>query len=63
MSLWKKRSRNKNRRANDDEPEPGLYAGVKRRARYLKRVGRKTIKIKGNPLKYLHASEKRRLRV
>ena len=58
MGLRDRKSRNETRRANGDEPEPGDYAGVKRRARYLKRVACKPVKIK-NPEKYLNASSKR----
>ena len=58
MSLCQRKSRNAGKRANGDEPEPGDYAGVRRWARYLKRVDRKPGKIK-NPEKYLNASSKR----
>ena len=38
MSKATRQSRNENMRANQVEPKPGLRAGVKRWARYLKRT-------------------------
>ncbi len=55
MGLRYRRSQNANQRANGIEPEPGDYAGVKRWARYLKRVVLKPVKIR-NPEKYLHST-------
>jgi hypothetical protein len=59
MGLAKRRLRNANLRANGVEPGPGLYAGVKRWARYLRRVPRREVKIK-NPAKYLNSCIARR---
>jgi len=54
----KDQSRNATKRANGIEPEPGLYAGVKRRARFLARVGCKvTVK---NPERYLDSYARKR---
>ena len=38
MSKSNKQSKNANARANQIEPKPGLRAGVKRWARYIKRT-------------------------
>lgn len=38
MSKSQRQSRNENMRANQVEPKPGLKAGVKRWARYIKRT-------------------------
>lgn len=59
MGLWQRRSRNRSLRANGVEPEPGNYAGVKRYARYLKRVVAVSKGVK-NPDRYLHAAERNR---
>jgi hypothetical protein len=59
MGLDKRRLRNANLRASGVEPEPGPYAGVKRWARYLKRVPRREVNIK-NPTKYLNSCIARR---
>jgi hypothetical protein len=54
-----RQAQNARQRANGIELEPGLYAGVKNWARFLKRAtGLKPVKIK-NPEKYLNASSKR----
>jgi hypothetical protein len=58
MGLAKRRLRNANLRANGTEPEPGPYAGVKRWARYLRRVPRRDVKVK-NPSRYLNSSSAR----
>lgn len=52
--LKRRQWENAKRRANGNEPEPGLSAGVKRRMRYLKRVSLEPIKIK-NPERYLNS--------
>ena len=59
MGLRYRQSHNERQRAKGIEPEPSLFAGVKRRARYLKRAGYRPIKIK-NPSKYLHSAARRR---
>ena len=54
MGKSSRQAQNALQRRNGEEPVPGLYAGVKRHARYLSRVV-KEVKIK-NPDKFLHAS-------
>lgn len=58
MGLRNRRNRNESARARGIEPTPGLFAGIKRRARYLRRAGTPSIKIK-NPERYLHATARR----
>lgn len=66
MGLRARMDHNANQRANGVEPEPGsgrnggYWAGVKRIARYLKRVHFEPPTIK-NPERYLTAHQRRRL--
>ena len=55
MGLRDRKAANALLRARGIEPEPGRYAGVKRWARYLKRVPPRVKKIK-NPERYLNSS-------
>lgn len=54
MSLQERIHHNERLRASGEEPIPGPRAGVRRWARYLKRVTLKKIKIK-NPERYLNS--------
>lgn len=58
MGLHARKNWNKNQRANGNEPTPGIFAGVKRLARYLRRVPARPIKIK-NPERYLSSHARR----
>jgi hypothetical protein len=53
MGLKSRRDHNEYLRANNIEPIPGIFAGIKGWARYLKRAGGPEIKIK-NPERYLN---------
>jgi hypothetical protein len=57
MGLYDRKTANKTARANGNEPMPGPFAGVKRWARYRRRVDAPAIKIK-NPARYLNASRR-----
>lgn len=65
MGLKQRRLHNEQQRANGIEPMPGAgrdgaqFAGIKRVARYLKRVEPDPVSIK-HPEKYLSAHERRR---
>ena len=54
MGLRDKQSKNELIRARGTEPETGAFAGVKRRARYLRRTEMPEIKIR-DPERYLNS--------
>lgn len=59
MGLLGRQNHNIGLRGRGIEPEPGFFAGIKRRARYIARAGAPIVKIK-NPSRYLHAAARRR---
>ena len=59
MGLRQRQYRNQSLRANGVEPEPGNFAGVKRWARYLKRVVFVPKPVKNSDW-YLHSAERNR---